>query len=104
MKGTDEISNAVFSYFYPYFLSNLCNASYIALCCNNFRYVNFTECLTIVSFLLQAAVSILKQEYKENETNLEGALALAIKVLSKTLDMTKLTADKCKSDLIFENN
>uniref|UniRef100_A0A090XEF6 Putative proteasome subunit alpha type-4-like protein n=1 Tax=Ixodes ricinus TaxID=34613 RepID=A0A090XEF6_IXORI len=41
-----------------------------------------------------AAVSILKQEYKENETTLKDALALAIKVLSKTLDMTKLTADK----------
>lgn len=44
----------------------------------------------------QAAVSILKQEYKENETSLNDALALAVKVLSKTLDMTKLTADKCK--------
>ncbi|CAL1297764.1 unnamed protein product [Larinioides sclopetarius] len=42
-----------------------------------------------------AAVSILKQEYKENETTLKDALALAVKVLSKTLDMTKLTADKC---------
>ncbi|KAH9362612.1 hypothetical protein HPB48_015474 [Haemaphysalis longicornis] len=41
-----------------------------------------------------AAVSILKQEYKENETKLTDALALAVKVLSKTLDMTKLTADK----------
>ena len=43
----------------------------------------------------KAAVSILKQEYKEDETKLEDALSLAIKVLSKTLDTTKLTADKC---------
>ena len=44
-----------------------------------------------------SAISILKQDYKENETSLHEALALAIKVLSKTLDMTKLTPDKCKS-------
>ena len=43
---------------------------------------------------LQAAVSNLKQEYKEGETTLKDAMALAIKVLSKTLDMTKLTAEK----------
>jgi 20S proteasome subunit alpha 3 len=41
-----------------------------------------------------AAVSILKQEYKEGEINLDGALDLSMKVLSKTLDMTKLTSDK----------
>ena len=41
-----------------------------------------------------AAVSILKQEYKENATTLPEALALTIKVLAKTLDMTKLTSDK----------
>lgn len=40
-----------------------------------------------------AAVSILKQDYKDDIT-LDKALDLAIKVLSKTLDMTKLTADK----------
>lgn len=48
-----------------------------------------------MKFFFQAAVSILKQEYKEDETTLENALSLAIKVLSKTLDTTKLTADKC---------
>jgi 20S proteasome alpha/beta subunit len=42
----------------------------------------------------QAAVSNLKQEYKEGETTLKDAMVLAIKVLSKTLDMTKLTAEK----------
>ncbi|KAG9510229.1 Proteasome subunit alpha type-4, partial [Fragariocoptes setiger] len=40
-----------------------------------------------------AAVSILKQEYKD-EIMLASALDLAIKVLSKTLDTTKLTPDK----------
>lgn len=41
-----------------------------------------------------AAVSMLKQEYKEGETNLQQALDLSIKILSKTLDTNKLTADK----------
>jgi len=41
-----------------------------------------------------AAVSSLKQEYKENDTSLKDAKALAVKVLSKTLDMTKLTSEK----------
>lgn len=37
---------------------------------------------------------MLKQEYKEGETNLQQALDLSIKVLSKTLDTNKLTSDK----------
>jgi len=41
-----------------------------------------------------AAVSQLKQEYKEGEMSLNDALDLSVKVLSKTLDMTKLTPDK----------
>merc|ERR1712111_94303 len=41
-----------------------------------------------------AAVSQLKQEYKEGEMSMDSALDLAVKVLSKTLDMTKLTPDK----------
>jgi len=41
-----------------------------------------------------AAVSMLKQEYKDGETNLNQALDLSIKVLSKTLDTNKLSADK----------
>ena len=40
---------------------------------------------------------MLKQEYKEGETDLKSALDLAIKVLSKTLDTTKLTHEKGKS-------
>jgi 20S proteasome subunit alpha 3 len=41
-----------------------------------------------------AAVSMLKQEYKEGEMKLTDALDLSVKVLSKTLDMNKLTPDK----------
>ncbi|CAG0880181.1 unnamed protein product [Darwinula stevensoni] len=41
-----------------------------------------------------AAVSILKQEYKEGNTNLKDALSLAVRVIAKTLDVTKLTGDK----------
>ncbi|XP_032793492.2 proteasome subunit alpha type-4 [Daphnia magna] len=41
-----------------------------------------------------AAVSMLKQEYKEGETKIDDALALAIRVMSKTMDATKLTPDK----------
>lgn len=42
----------------------------------------------------QSAISILKQDYKIGETKLSEALALAIKIMSKTLDTTKLTAEK----------
>lgn len=51
------------------------------------------------------AVSMLKQEYKEGEMKMKEGLSLAIKVLSKTLDMTKLTAEKVEiSTLTRENN
>ena len=43
---------------------------------------------------------MLKQEYKEGETNLQAALNLAIKVLSKTLDTNKLTPDKGNSYIL----
>lgn len=42
----------------------------------------------------QAAVSLLKQEYKEESIPLTEALQLAIKVLHKTADSTTLTPDK----------
>jgi 20S proteasome subunit alpha 3 len=48
-----------------------------------------------------AAVSILKQEYKEGETTIKDALNLTIKVLSKTLDTTKLTSDKREFHLLL---
>jgi len=51
-----------------------------------------------------AAVSILKQEYKEGEISLDGALDLSMKVLSKTLDMTKLTADKIEIATLKRND
>ncbi|KAJ4816421.1 Proteasome subunit alpha type [Rhynchospora pubera] len=41
----------------------------------------------------QAAQSMLKQDYKEDMTR-EEAVKLALKVLSKTMDSTSLTADK----------
>ncbi|KAK2164853.1 hypothetical protein LSH36_58g16016 [Paralvinella palmiformis] len=43
-----------------------------------------------------AAVSMLKQEYKEQDVDLRAGLELAIKVLSKTLDTNKLTPEKKK--------
>uniref|UniRef100_A0A8C9EHJ2 Proteasome subunit alpha type-4 n=1 Tax=Pavo cristatus TaxID=9049 RepID=A0A8C9EHJ2_PAVCR len=43
-----------------------------------------------------AAVSMLKQDYKEGEMTLKTALALAIKVLNKTMDVSKLSAEKGK--------
>lgn len=42
---------------------------------------------------------MLKQEYKEEEMALNDALKLAVKVLDKTLDITKLTPDKGGSTL-----
>lgn len=45
---------------------------------------------------------MLKQEYKEGEMNLNDALLLAIKTLSKTLDMTKITADKGMVNSLFD--
>lgn len=44
-----------------------------------------------------SAQSILKQDHKE-EMTLDEAKALAIKVLSKTMDSTTLTSEKCKCD------
>ncbi|XP_014662381.1 PREDICTED: proteasome subunit alpha type-4-like [Priapulus caudatus] len=41
-----------------------------------------------------AAVSMLKQEYKAGEMKLQTGLKLAVKVLSKSLDITKLTNEK----------
>jgi 20S proteasome subunit alpha 3 len=42
-----------------------------------------------------AAQSLLKQDYKE-ECDLKEACALAVKVLSKTMDSTKLSSEKSK--------
>ncbi|XP_061172915.1 proteasome subunit alpha type-4-like [Saccostrea cucullata] len=50
------------------------------------------------------AVSMLKQEYKEGEMSLKDALLLAIKTLSKTLDMTKITADKVEIATLTREN
>jgi 20S proteasome subunit alpha 3 len=42
----------------------------------------------------QSADSILKQDYKDGEMTLDAAKQLAVKIFSKTLDMTKLSAEK----------
>ena len=42
----------------------------------------------------QAAISLLKQEYKDEPPTLEEALDLAVKVLYKTLDSAKLNSEK----------
>jgi len=55
----------------------------------------------VTGVMWQAAVSMLKQEYKEGETTLQQALDLSIKVLSKTLDTNKLTADKGQQWMFF---
>jgi 20S proteasome subunit alpha 3 len=50
-------------------------------------------------------VSVLKQELNETPIKLTEAEDLAIKVLSKTLDMTKLTSEKIEmSTLSREGN
>lgn len=61
--------------------------------------MNFFYCTVFVAFdswtsWLQAAVSMLKQDYKEGEMTLSSALALAVKVLNKTMDVSKLSAEK----------
>ncbi len=45
-----------------------------------------------------SAQSLLKQDYKE-DCNLKEACAMAVKVLSKTMDSTKLSSEKSKSRL-----
>jgi len=51
-----------------------------------------------------SAVSMLKQEYKEGETSLKEALQLSIKVMSKTLDMTKMAAEKLELATLTREN
>jgi len=52
----------------------------------------------------QAAISILKQEYKVGEIKLTDALRLAVKILSKTLDTTKLTHEKIEIATLTREN
>jgi len=51
-----------------------------------------------------AAVSMLKQEYKVEEMDLQSCLQLAVKVLGKTLDTNKLTADKVEIATLTREN
>ncbi|EMP27746.1 Iron-responsive element-binding protein 2, partial [Chelonia mydas] len=51
-----------------------------------------------------AAVSMLKQDYKEGAMTLKSALALAIKVLNKTMDVSKLSAEKVEIATLTREN
>ncbi|KYO21326.1 hydroxylysine kinase [Alligator mississippiensis] len=51
-----------------------------------------------------AAVSMLKQDYKEGEMTLKSALALAVKVLNKTMDVSKLSAEKVEIATLTREN
>ncbi|PHT30377.1 Proteasome subunit alpha type-4 [Capsicum baccatum] len=51
----------------------------------------------------QAALSILKQDYKDDITRGE-AVQLALKVLSKTMDSTSLTSEKVELAEVFLSN
>jgi len=52
----------------------------------------------------QAATSILKTDYKINETSLKDAMILAVKVLSKTMDTTTPTPDKLEFATVTRKN
>lgn len=67
--------------------SAVSNLSYILFMCISNYYILFN---------FKAAVSALKQELGDNEITLAQAQDLAVKVLSKTLDMRKLTSEKSK--------
>lgn len=49
-------------------------------------------------------MSMLKQDYKEGEMTLKSALALAIKVLNKTMDVSKLSAEKVEIATLTREN
>merc|ERR1712048_229545 len=51
-----------------------------------------------------AAISMLKQEYKEEGISMDEALKLAVKVLSKTLDVQKLTSEKIEMAHLTRRN
>uniref|UniRef100_A0A8C7KTL6 Proteasome subunit beta n=1 Tax=Oncorhynchus kisutch TaxID=8019 RepID=A0A8C7KTL6_ONCKI len=51
-----------------------------------------------------AAVSMLKQDFKEGEMSLSSALALAVKVLNKTMDVSKLSAEKVEIATLTREN
>lgn len=72
-----------------------------ATCIGNNSSVSENRCFCIFKqhiftlfSIFQAAVSILKQELSEDKISLTNAQDLVVKVLSKTLDMTKLTSEK----------
>merc|ERR1712181_120636 len=64
-----------------------------------YQYGESIPCEQLVSWLCD-----IKQEYKDDETSLQDALDLSIKVLSKTLDMTKLTPEKIELATLTREN
>lgn len=59
---------------------------------------------TCIGYNSAAAVSMLKQDYKEDEMSLQDALKMTIKVLSKTLDVTKITPEKIEIATLTREN
>jgi len=50
-----------------------------------------------------AAMNMLKQDYKEGEMTVDSSLDLAIRVICKTLDIAKLTADRLEIATLTRN-
>ena len=58
----------------------------------------------MICFILNPCHISNVQDYKEGETKLDDALALAIRVMSKTMDATKLTPDKLELATLTRRN
>lgn len=58
---------------------------------------------TAIGANYQAAQSLLKENYKIDETELKDALVLAVKVLSKTMDTTSPSAEKLEFSTITKD-
>lgn len=50
------------------------------------------------------AINVLKQEFDENNTDLASAMKLAVKIMAKTMDATKLTADNVELVTLSQTN
>lgn len=49
-------------------------------------------------------MSMFKQDYKEGDMTLKSALALAVRVLNKTMDVSKLSAEKVEIATLMKEN
>ena len=77
----------------PSLCLSICLFVCLSICLFVYLSICLFVCLSIWLFFFQAAISMLKQEYKDTP-NLSDALDLAVKVLYKTLDSTKLNSEK----------